>query len=67
MTQTTPAAAYEPSHVYLSTGCLHGFHDYCSTAVRPDGGPKKPATCKFCDAVCVCACHRQPAHRVVVP
>lgn len=44
-------------HVYLSTGCLHGEHGYCKGT---DGaaGPKKPATCKFCSANCVCPCHR---------
>lgn len=46
-------------HEYLSTGCLHGQHDYCR---NPTGaaGAKKPASCKFCDAPCRCACHARP-------
>ncbi len=44
------------SHVYLSTGCLHGNHSYCQGG---DGfcGPKTPAICKFCAAPCICPCH----------
>lgn len=43
-------------HEYMSTGCLHGDHDYCN---RPVGksGKKKPAECKFCSSKCVCECH----------
>jgi hypothetical protein len=44
-------------HRYLSTGCLHGEHDYCAGKTRQDGGEKVPAKCKFCDARCVCGCH----------
>lgn len=44
-------------HIYLSTGCLHGEHDYCRAGIRGDGGPKRPARCKFCDARCICVCH----------
>lgn len=45
-------------HRYLSTGCLHGDHDYCQTeARRYDGTTKIAATCKFCGAPCVCECH----------
>jgi len=62
-------------HEYLSTACLHGFHDYCAAPrVSRDGSwqvigpsysampdePKQPAQCKFCDATCSCECH-QPA------
>ncbi len=44
-------------HEYLSTGCLHGRHDYCS---NPTGavGAKAPAQCKFCSAKCLCPCHQ---------
>lgn len=41
-------------HVYLSTGCLHGDHDYCQSTKQ---GSKIPAECKFCAAPCVCLCH----------
>jgi hypothetical protein len=44
-------------HEYLSTACLHGHHTYCQSPVRDDGGSKRPAECKFCDAKCVCDCH----------
>lgn len=44
------------AHVYLSTGCLHGDHDYCQATVG-GVGRKVPATCKFCGAPCVCDCH----------
>jgi hypothetical protein len=43
-------------HVYLSTGCLHGEHDYCRGMVL-FGGVKRPAQCKFCEAPCICECH----------
>lgn len=46
-------------HVYLSTGCLHGEHNYCSGTDRADGHTKIPAQCKFCAAPCVCPCHKQ--------
>ncbi len=41
-------------HTYLSTGCRHGEHDYCRST---HGGRKRPASCKFCDAPCICPCH----------
>ncbi len=44
-------------HDYLSTACLHGEHGYCSAATRPDGRPKFPARCKWCNARCRCDCH----------
>jgi hypothetical protein len=44
-------------HEYLSTACLHGRHSYCAAAERPDGTPKVPGSCKFCQAACVCECH----------
>lgn len=47
-----------PGHHYLSTGCLHGEHGYCKAPTGAVGG-KVPATCKFCHAPCVCACHRE--------
>lgn len=43
-------------HRYLSTGCLHGEHGYCAAMVGAQG-EKRPATCKFCDARCICDCH----------
>lgn len=45
-------------HIYLSTGCLHGDHDYCNGRTGA-AGRKTPARCKFCDAPCQCrTCHR---------
>lgn len=46
-------------HEYLSTACHHGRHDYCAAMVGVQG-EKRPATCKFCDARCVCPCHAGP-------
>ncbi|WP_327377978.1 hypothetical protein OG393_30870 [Streptomyces sp. NBC_01216] len=48
-------------HDYLSTGCLHGRHDYCNNT-RGIAGPKTPAQCKFCAAQCVCHCHSERPH-----
>lgn len=60
-------------HDYLSTACLHDFHDYCAApTVSRDGtwavlgpsysterdAPKQAAQCKFCSALCRCACHQ---------
>lgn len=36
-------------HVYMSTSCLHSLHGRCAD---------KGAQCKFCEARCVCRCHR---------
>lgn len=47
-------------HVYLSTACLHGEHDYCKKTVGAVG-PKRPSVCKFCGTKCVCDCHKEPA------
>lgn len=45
-------------HVYLSTGCIAGRHDYCMSMVGIQG-EKKPAKSKFSDAECICWCgHR---------
>lgn len=49
------------SHHYLSTGCLHGQHDYCQNKTGI-AGPKRPAQCKFCAAPCRCACHTEDHH-----
>ncbi len=46
------------THEYLSTGCYHGEHDYCA-AMTGHQGEKRPATCKFCPAACVCPCHQE--------
>lgn len=43
-------------HRYLSTGCLHGEHDYCRSMTGYQG-EKRPSQCKFCEAKCVCPCH----------
>ncbi len=43
-------------HYYLSTGCLHGEHDYCKSNTGSNG-EKVPAQCKFCKAPCTCWCH----------
>lgn len=43
-------------HVYLSTGCIAGEHDYCS-APAGSQGPKRPGRSKFSDAPCICWCH----------
>jgi hypothetical protein len=43
-------------HVYLSTGCIAGRHDYCAAMVGPNG-EKKPAASKFSGAPCICECH----------
>jgi hypothetical protein len=44
-------------HVYLSTGCLAGQHDYCRSMTGMQG-QKRPARAKFSDAPCICRCHR---------
>jgi hypothetical protein len=44
-------------HVYLSTGCWHGDHDYCKSMTGL-AGAKRPAECKKCAAKCICRCHR---------
>lgn len=53
------------THVYLSTGCLHGDmrlpdgrtgHEYCQGETGAVGA-KTPAVCKFCKAPCQCECH----------
>lgn len=44
-------------HWYLSTGCLHGDHNYCA-ARSGKVGAKEPQRCKFCTARCRCRCHR---------
>lgn len=47
-------------HRYLSTACLHGDHGYCAAKVGAQG-EKRPAQCKFCEARCLCSCHRNGA------
>jgi hypothetical protein len=44
-------------HEYLSTGCLHGEHEYCKSMTGL-AGAKRPAECKFCKAPCICGCHK---------
>lgn len=43
-------------HVYLSTGCLAGQHDYCK-AMTGMAGVKRGGRSKFTDAACICPCH----------
>lgn len=45
-------------HVYLSTGCLHGQHEYCKSMTGTQGA-KRGGACKFCDAKCTCSCHAE--------
>ncbi|WP_210637184.1 hypothetical protein [Streptomyces sp. GESEQ-13] len=52
-----PAATDATGHTYLSTGCLHGHHDYCQNHTGKSGS-KTPAQCKFCAAPCTCHCHQ---------
>jgi hypothetical protein len=55
----------EEAHRYLSTACLHAtepgredLHQECQVdARRYDGTHKVGATCKWCPARCICACH----------
>jgi hypothetical protein len=48
------------THRYLSTACLHDEHGDCQvTAVRWDGTEKKAAACKYCQAPCICDCHKE--------
>lgn len=44
------------AHVYLSTGCFHGDHDYCKSMTGLNGA-KRPGECKHCGAACRCGCH----------
>jgi hypothetical protein len=59
-TAPAPAATDATGHVYLSTGCLHGHHDYCQNHTG-HSGTKTPAQCKFCAAPCTCHCHQDGA------
>jgi hypothetical protein len=47
----------KPKHIYWSTGCQHNVHEHCKNDHTISGLPKKPHTCKFCDAECLCVCH----------
>lgn len=51
-----PGEPEDIGHVYLSTACLHGRHEYCARDVGLTG-TKTPQTCKWCPAQCVCPCH----------
>lgn len=53
-----------PPHVYFSTSCFHGDHNYCQSE-RGLLGNKTPAVCKFCEAPCVCKCHRTETRETV--
>jgi hypothetical protein len=58
--QIEPSCECCPPHVYLSTSCFHGDHNYCK---RETGllGNKIPGVCKFCQAPCICQCHSEGA------
>ena len=43
---------------YLSTSFLHGEHAHCASMVGVNG-TKRPATCKYCEARCICTCHQE--------
>lgn len=58
-TEPAPAATQAAEHVYLSTGCLHGDHDYCKSMTGLNGA-KRPGECKKCAAKCICGCHGGP-------
>lgn len=58
MLATAYAAQHPDTHLYLSTGCLHGEHDYCQSTTGP-AGTEPPAQCKWCDAPCICPCHQE--------
>lgn len=45
-------------HIYLSTSCYHGVHSYCKNQTGLVGR-KIPGVCKFCEAPCICECHRK--------
>lgn len=53
-------AALAEDHEYLSTACLHGYHDHCRSDVNIQGKPKVPGQCKWCSAMCICSCHKAP-------
>jgi hypothetical protein len=53
---TPPPPGSTREHVYLSTGCWHGDHDYCQSMTGLNGA-KRPAECKKCRAKCICPCH----------
>lgn len=48
---------HDGQHVYLSTACLHDFHEHCQAPVNLQGDPKIAGTCKWCSSRCVCPCH----------
>ena len=55
-------AIAERDRHYLSSGCFHGKHEYCKNS-EGQAGPKAPARCKWCPAVCRCTTcnHPKPA------
>jgi hypothetical protein len=59
--EPAPVTPAEPDrHIYLSTGCWHGDHDYCKNMTGLNGA-KRPASCKKCQARCICPCHHDEA------
>lgn len=43
-------------HVYLSTACIAGRHEYCD-AMTGMQGEKRPSRSKWSDAPCICWHH----------
>lgn len=58
--------ACPPAHHYAATSCLHEEHTYCQSHTGLSGS-KKPASCKFCGARCVCTCHVGDPHPHIPP
>lgn len=56
MLQAATQTSLYGEHYYVSTACVHGRHAYCAADVGMVTA-KKPHTCKFCDAQCMCYCH----------
>lgn len=44
-------------HVYFSTGCMAGEHDWCKSMIGLNG-KKNGGLSKFSNAPCICWCHR---------
>jgi hypothetical protein len=61
-----PSDDHVEGHAYLSTGCLHGAHDYCKSMTGIQG-TKRGGKCKFCDTQCICTCHTEDEESVIEP
>ena len=60
---TSAAETQSDVHVYLSTGCFHGDHNYCKNMTGLNGA-KRPGECKHCGAKCICLCHAGTASQL---